>query len=168
MDAVASRAVCKRGHVVDDNVIDLRFRLGEQGSETYELARFCGECGAPVVMTCESCTAPISSPSSYPSIAMLDPSPFCTVCGSPFPWATREQRTAQLVALLEHERLDDVVRLAAVEAIEELTSVAPDDEVAQTRLVSRLRRLAPGAWEAMKPVLQSVLTEAVKQGAGLA
>jgi hypothetical protein len=153
---VASRAVCKRGHIVDDEVVDLRYRLGHDDGE---LPRFCGDCGAPVVLTCEACKAPIPRRGSPDD----EPHPFCTECGSPFPWATREQRTGQLVALLEHEHLDDVVRLAAVEAIEELTAAEPDDEAAQSRLATRLRRLAPGAWDLMKPVLQSVLTEAARK-----
>ena len=167
-----SLAVCKQGHIIDNHVYDLRYRIGissDDSGHTYEIAKFCPECGAPVIVACDVCKTPI--PSSDPILASLandDPHSFCTRCGSPFPWASREARAGQLVALLEHEHLDDVVRLAAIEAIEELMATEPEDDAEQVRLATKLRRLAPGAWEWMRPVLQSVMTEAAKQGIGLA
>jgi hypothetical protein len=49
------------------------------------------------------------------------PDPFCGYRGSPFPWATREQRIGQLEAYLDAEDVDEATKLAAREAIAELT-----------------------------------------------
>lgn len=76
----------------------------------------------------------------------------------------------QLVALLEHEILDEATRLAAEEAITELAETVSGDAIdddaltdQQIAATKRLRRLAPQAWEFLKPALQSLLTSAAKQ-----
>lgn len=168
---MTSEAVCKNGHVVSSKVVDVARRLetveaGVTAVRRVEVDRFCSECGAPVIVQCEGCSAPLAKP-PWGSMAKPTDKPFCPRCGAPFPWARREQRVGQLVALLEHEHLDDVTRLAAVEAINELANTQPEAEEEQVVSAGRLRNLAPGAWRFMAPVLQGLISAGAKDKLGL-
>jgi hypothetical protein len=165
-----TRAVCTRGHIVTRNVTDIQQRraLDMQGyywnHHEVEIDRFCQECGSAVLMTCPQCDGSIPNP---PGDVFPRARPFCGGCGAPFPWASRAERVGQLVTLLDQESLDDVTRLAAVEAINELAAAAPDDEEAQVESSKRIRDLTGRAWSFMEPVVQTLLTGAAKERLGL-
>src|SRR5438270_8453771 len=95
VNGIHAAAICKRGHVFDQHVS----RAGPQGQwqygfDTGYVPSFCPRCGAPVIVTCPACDAPI--PGLPPNLTLLaepdPPEPFCPNCGNPYPWATREQR----------------------------------------------------------------------------
>lgn len=171
-------AICKNGHTVDHQLVDIVHRIAvDQRSvfdeaRPYQVDRFCRWCGASVITRCEQCGSGI--PFSGGILVGAPPHPFCGTCGSPFPWASRSDRAGQLVALIEQEPLDAATRLAAEEAIRELSQAVTGDDAAdealvedQVKAVSRLRRLAPHAWEFLQPVLGSVLTATAKERLGL-
>lgn len=145
--------------------IESREHLGGYTDEVVD--KFCPTCGAPVILACERCGAPLKNP---PRGAMVLPGhpPFCPSCGGPFPWATRDERARQLVTILEHEALDDATRLTAIEAIDELVEVDLNDEDAQVEAAERVRTtVGARIFAFMTPVLQSVLTAAAKERLGL-
>jgi hypothetical protein len=70
--------------------------------------------------------------------------------------------------LLEFEDLDEATQLTVVEELAVLA--APTSDVADERRVragERIRAMAPRLWQVGSPVLQTVLTEAVKRQLGL-
>jgi hypothetical protein len=99
---------------------------------------------------------------------MRRPDSFCWECGKPYPWATREKRVGKLYDEIDHEDLDEATLLTVREQIAVLS--APVDEETdddRVRAGQRIRDLAPRAWEAALPVLQSVLTAEAKRRLGL-
>jgi hypothetical protein len=99
---------------------------------------------------------------------MEEPDSFCWDCGEPYPWATREERIGKLYDEIDFEDLDEATLLTVHEQIAVLS--APVDEVtdeAQARAGRRIRDIAPKAWEAIVPVLQSLLTAEAKRQLGL-
>lgn len=154
-----SAAICKRGHWVDP-ILELHIEPP---------AKFCKDCGAPVITACAECGARLLG--GYEGVVSFDtepPDPFCIECGSPHRWATREQRLEQLATLIEFEDLDDATMLVVEEQIALLARPVDQtsDEVA-AQAVSRLRSVAPHALDVMKPVLVSFLSKASIAAAGL-
>jgi hypothetical protein len=92
---------------------------------------------------------------------------FCTHCGEPFPWATREQLIGRLYSLLDLEDgLSASNRLQLREAIEDLA--APDDDggINRKRLKAagdRIRTMAPGVWNLAQPALRVVLSQEAQE-----
>lgn len=79
----------------------------------------------------------------------------------------------QLTNLVEDEQLDSATMLSAQEAIAELAGVVAGDDTdavlsdQQVEATQRLRQLAPGAWDFIKPVLQTLLTTAAQRQLGI-
>jgi hypothetical protein len=164
-------AVCLRGHV-QDAFIDLDTLSALRGPTQLKaphVPSFCGRCGGRVLLGCRSCGAGIAGQmDGNPRDPQWEPAGFCWKCGVPYPWATREQRLAQLYNLIDDEDLDEAERLAVVEQIALLSE--PVDEVSdedQVRAGERIKSLAPKVWEAALPILQSLLTAKAKQELGL-
>jgi hypothetical protein len=175
-------AICKSGHVVSMDVIDPANRVaggvitqvfspdipsgGRQSGST--LPRFCGKCGLPVLTTCSACGSPISNHNL--NAGEREPLSFCTGCGIPQPWATREERILRLIGLLDSEEgLGEAERLEAVEAIEVLSQPEDEGESAEERIRAgeRFKELAPKAWRAAAPILTALLTAEAKTRLGL-
>src|SRR4051794_25269567 len=76
----AGAAVCRRGHVTQAFIEDPRIK-GER----------CDDCGAKVLVACESCGYRIRGATSAIARNYALPS-FCDGCGSVFPWTGRRQR----------------------------------------------------------------------------
>jgi hypothetical protein len=157
-------AVCARGHVQDSHLD--RGRVSVAGSHVSRA--FCGTCGAKIMTVCRACNSPILGLIRGLVAPGWRPTGFCWNCGTPYPWATRQQRVAQLYNLIDEEDLDEADRLTVVEQIAVLS--APEDDVSNERRAGageKVRQLAPKAWEAALPVLQSVLTAEAKRRLGL-
>lgn len=152
-------AVCKRGHTIDSLL---------SSPDDRDVSPFCGSCGAPVITRCEKCNAPLRGRSRHGYSMKWQPAPFCRQCGSPHRWASREQRITYLQNLLEFEDLDEAAQLAVIEQLAVLaTPVDEVDEDQQAEAGDRLRKLAPKLWEAGLPIIQTVLSDTVKQRLGL-
>jgi hypothetical protein len=164
-------AVCLRGHVQDAfiDVQTLSALRGPTQLKAPHVPSFCGQCGGRVLQGCRSCEAGIAGQmDGRPRDPAWEPAGFCWKCGVPYPWATREQRLAQLYNVIDDEKLDEADRLAVVEQIAVLSE--PVDEVSdedRVRAGKRVKSLAPKVWEAALPILQSLLTAKAKQELGL-
>lgn len=154
-------AACKRGHWWSKVL---------HAADDPTVPSFCPKCGAPVVTSCEKCGAWLLG-GHQGVVAPSNPDPFCFGCGSPQPWASREQRIGQLYNLIDFEDgLDDAARLEVVEAIAVLSKPEDDGEVTEAdrvRAGEKIKRLAPAAWKTAVPVLQTVVGSAIKQKLGL-
>lgn len=173
-------AVCKNGHIVSMDVIDPVGRVTQAESiysiggtginrePAIPLSAYCGKCGLGVMTACVACSAPIENHNYLAGDRA--PLAFCTGCGAPHPWATREERIARLIGLLDSEEsLTESERLEAVEAIAVLSE--PEDEGEPTedrvRAGERLRRIAPKMWSAASPVFTALFTAELKARLGL-
>lgn len=98
------------------------------------------------------------------------PRPFCGGCGSPLPWATREDRVNAMKAALSLETgLDEANRIdldAEIEVFAIPEDVADPDE--QVRVAQKLKRLTPRVWtDLILPVLSATLSAEVRLRLGL-
>jgi hypothetical protein len=166
-----TRAICELGHVVDVNVVDPDEGLADSSwdrdrQNLYGVDRFCQECGSPVLFACPACQVPIAT---LPGVSLADrrAMPFCGACGEPMPWATRKDRAVRMKALLGGTGVDEVHRLAAAEAIDELAAADPDDDEAQAKAAGNLKRLLGRGFDLVLPVAQSLMTAAAKEALGL-
>lgn len=143
--------VCKRGHIV-------RRIIEVAGLE--ELGPHCANCGAVVYYRCPECSRPL------PIIDVgANVPPFCTGCGLPFPWATREQIVYHVQNQLHRADLSDGDRRALQEQLNELLETPADNDVEkrQVRVLERLREIAPGAWGAVSPIVAPLITAWMRQ-----
>lgn len=98
---------------------------------------------------------------------MEEPDSFCWDCGDPYPWASREERVVKLFDRIDHEDFDAATLLTVRDQIAILSAPvneATDDERVQAG--NRIMDLAPGAWKALLPVLQGLLTAEAKRRPG--
>lgn len=179
-------AVCRNGHVIHDTLdpptpprppgppafVEGMASIGSTPppQSLPSVPPHCGQCGARILEACGSCEAPLLGGLKYGPLtdSMDQPDSFCWQCGEPYPWATREERVGKLYDLIDHEDLDEATLLTIREQIAVLS--APVDEETddeRVRAGQRIRNLAPKAWEAALPILQSVLTAEAKRQLGL-
>jgi hypothetical protein len=159
-------AVCMRGHMIDDHVVDPVNRQALLSDDPYSGAidtttvpKHCGTCGAPVTLACLECNAPLPGTFSNVAGALADALPFCENCGTAHPWATREQRIGHLFNLIDFTELDAAERLAVTEAIAVLSEPEADEKDPRRVTAGQtLKRLAPGVWNTAQPVIVSVLS----------
>jgi hypothetical protein len=158
--ALTIAAVCKRGHVISIN------------SMPWHRGRFCDECGATIIRSCEACDEYIPGVPAEPNpFGELEtegwerPS-FCGGCGTAFPWVDRQGRIYELENMLRHEALPEATLLAIRE---ELEALAESDlsEKEQVKRWKRVRELSPQLWERGGPVIQDLATEWMKRKLGL-
>jgi predicted RNA-binding Zn-ribbon protein involved in translation (DUF1610 family) len=92
-------AICRRGHPV------------AVCTTVYPVSDRCPDCGAKVLTACEKCGGPIQgvykAPGVMPIEHMYRPPAFCTSCGSPHPWASRDARIHELENILDEQGLDE-------------------------------------------------------------
>jgi hypothetical protein len=134
-------AVCMRGHVITDSI--------PRDAQWERAPRFCRQCGAPVLTECPAgCSARILGYNPNRWRHPRQPDPFCWHCGKPYPWATRAQRIGHLYNLIDFQpNLDEADRLTITEQVAVLSESKASDEQ-RVEAGSRIRRLAPKAWEA--------------------
>jgi hypothetical protein len=154
-------AACKRGHYWSQNL----------EAEDESVPNYCPRCGARIVAACEVCGVPVLG-SARGGVPRRKPHPFCFDCGAPCPWATREERVAQLYNLLDSEESVSVAdRLEVIEAIDMMAKPDEDFEgggvAERARAARKIAKLAPGVWRAVVPVLQTLLGAALKQELGI-
>lgn len=146
-------ASCIRGHLISQMLRPME-----------EVPRFCPTCGAPVVTTCDGCGAALAGARKKTVVPIDRVMPFCFNCGSPQPWATREERAQHLQNLLEFQELDEATQLTLIEKLALLTSPLDEaDEDERFKAAGLVRRLAPRFWDAGLPIIQSVLSAETKR-----
>ena len=150
-------AICMKGHFVD---VAVELNHGT-------VAKFCTDCGAPVMFTCPNCSSRLLGvPPGYYSPRMK-PDSFCSECGMPYPWANREAIISHLKNLLLYNNsLDQAQQL---EVIEKLAILATPEKPERDRVDAgkKIKSLVPSAWAVAMPVLQSVLTAEIRVKLGL-
>jgi hypothetical protein len=131
----------------------------------------CAQHGVPFFTVCPACQAPW--PLTNKHNVWGDPDwgrDFCAGCTSPAPWLTRQELLEWVRNRLKAEGMHGAIpRSTALdldEAVKRVGEMGADD----TRTVEvwkRLRDVAPKIWEALKPVLNTVIGEMVKKYLGL-
>lgn len=152
--------VCVNGHAVTGNV-----RRSPQFSE-----KFCSKCGAETVTQCGHCRAAIRGEYEVDGAAVIGfaylPPSYCHECGVPYPWRAKEIEAAEeLIDLADH--LTDSERAALKADLSSLTVQSPRTEVAIVRMRQFLTRAKNEAGPAMRTLLTSIATDAVKKSLGL-
>lgn len=89
------------------------------------------------------------------------PSDFCHMCGSPFPWASRQARIYELQNILDEQDLDEATRLEVSEQLEALATQDLNEEE-QVERWQKVRELSPALFESGRKIMESVMTAAIK------
>ncbi|MFL6451110.1 MAG: DUF2321 domain-containing protein [Bryobacteraceae bacterium] len=93
-------AVCRSGHLINDAVNEYPDKN----------RKFCGVCGAEVILKCESCNHALIGKRFYDGVATSTATmvpKYCEHCGNAFPWAEAVlQQADELVDLID-ELSDD-------------------------------------------------------------
>ncbi len=98
-------AICQRGHALTAD------------AERHPVAKFCADCGPPVITTCPGCGTGIRGHFVPPGVTGVGghytPPNFCFSCGRPFPWTTEKLAAARdLADELEGISADDRAKLS--------------------------------------------------------
>ena len=145
--------ICLNGHVRTDTVR----RTGRE-------EKFCSKCGEPTIIQCPECNTPIRGEfiSDMVVAGILTPAPsYCHNCGSAFPWTSRAMESALEIA--ETIELTETERIKLKDDFESLTKEGPKTQVAIVRIKSILSKAAKPTGDAIKSVLTSVVSEAIKK-----
>jgi hypothetical protein len=129
---------------------------------------FCGKCGAEVLSACPSCGTRLRGiewsmtppPGRKPTYEIYEWS-FCDGCGSPYPWAGREELISHLINLLASQDISDHDRLIVAEHLRQLQKMTPGgDQRGERQSWQMIRKYAPGLIKAAPSVIKAV--EAVR------
>lgn len=148
--------VCHHGHIITARA--------ESAKVNQRLS--CNECGQPAIMTCPSCTKPITGAlwhgSSKQWLCPAKPPSYCDSCGAPFPWTDRALSAArELVDLAKS--LGPKERQALKDMLPDLIADTPQTPVAVIRMRQWLGKARPEFGRAMRELLTRAATEAVKK-----
>jgi hypothetical protein len=162
MEGHYQAAVCRRGHVIDC-MIEPRTGRSEPIPER------CSECGAKALIECPACSSRLQGMRVGVVVFEWEPKPFCFKCGSPMPWATREQMALHIENLLDEQPdLQPGDRRALEEQLASFSETPdPATEKRQIAAAEKLRVVAPRVFQLAMPILQAVLTAEAKQKLGL-
>jgi len=126
---------------------------------------FCDRCGAPTLMECRNCQKAIRGESN----AMYDSWRFpgyCPQCGSAYPWT--EKNLAAAADLIDLEaQLSAQAKAELKKDLGELGSDSPRSKVAALKMAKFIKVAAPEIGTAMREIVVSVASEAVKKQMGL-
>jgi hypothetical protein len=149
----AGAAICRRGHVVHAFLEEPRLN----GSR-------CADCGAKVLVACESCGYRIRGAANAMA-RDYEPPRFCDGCGSVFSWTGRRERIQHLQNVLDDEPLDPATRLEVQELLDELLD---RDLAEQDAAWLRILQIAPELWRGgARVTLATLVPAAVKARLGL-
>ena len=127
--------------------------------------KFCDECGAPTITTCQSCNTPIKGYYHIPGVfgpCHYSPPSFCHNCGKPYPWLEAKLRAAQelsdeLDTLTTNEK--DILK----KSLDDIIRNTPQTPVAATRFKKLIAKAGPETAKAFKDILINVLSEFAKK-----
>lgn len=149
--------ICENGHAITA-VADSNPELRKN---------FCTTCGAPTVMVCKNCNAPLRG--RYHQEGVVDmrrfvlPIPtFCYQCGKPFPWTERRVNAfRELAAELNDLTAEEQVKLST--SLDDLMQTGPRTDVATLRFKKLAAKLGKDSYELLKKVSSDILSEAIKK-----
>jgi hypothetical protein len=145
-------AICQRGHVLTAD------------AELHPAAKFCAECGAPVLIACPGCGTELRGhfvPAGVSGVGgAFDPPRFCFSCGQPFPWTTEKMSAAKdLADELNGLSADDRAELKT--AIDDIATRGPRAEVG----AARIKRIAGKAGTAVGRAFWNISVEVASEAA---
>ena len=147
--------ICKNGHVINTSA-DSFPEMNEE---------YCSKCGAATIMHCEDCGALIrgdyEEPDVFESFEYERPS-FCYKCGSPYPWTKTALHAARELAQTL-EGLDEKEVQELRKSLEDLVRETPRTKVAETRFKRIMKKVGSDGYQAMRDILISVVSEAVRK-----
>jgi hypothetical protein len=145
-----SAAVCRRGHLQTNDI----------SHDGY--GKRCPSCGTEVIVKCDGCQERISTTwvggHGHDKHKVAD---FCDNCGAAHPWVGRQGRIYELQNRLDAEDLDPADQLVVREQLEALLNADLDDDEQEKRW-ARVKRLAPKLWESSQPILDALITSAIR------
>ena len=121
------------------------------------------------MVRCGSCRSAIVGRVSGFAIFDYRGPQFCVNCGSPYPWATRDERVTRIKTLLAEAKLPEGNRLALREQLAVLreSSADPRTQKRQVAVLRALQKAAPDVWSKAKPVIVSIATDLMRRDFGL-
>lgn len=150
--------ICLNGHVIT--------RSAEDSPEFRE--KHCSDCGAETVTACPHCLEKIRGylRGSMPSLRPQPAPAFCHNCGKPYPWTDRAVQAIRELAL-ETDGLTNEEKENLSRSLDDLVRDTPQTQVAIARFKKFAAKAGSATVEAMKTILVSVATEAVKKHLGV-
>jgi len=147
--------ICKNGHVINTSAD----RYPESNQD------YCSRCGAATIMHCEDCGAPIRGYHELPGVIGFfeyERPSFCYKCGSPYPWTKSALHAArELAQTLDGLDAEEVQELQ--KSLEDLVRETPRTKVAETRFKRIMKKVGSDGYGAMRDILISVVSEAVRK-----
>jgi hypothetical protein len=148
--------VCLNGHVINDN-----FRSRPQHNQNC-----CNKCGQATIYKCQKCSTDIRGEYHVPNVfggGFGSTAPkYCHHCGAPYPWSERTiQAASELADLIEE--LTESERATLKESFPDLIGETPRTELAKIKFKKIMAKTGKEAYDGMKSILVSVLSEAVKK-----
>lgn len=145
---------CKNGHVIT--------AMLEKSSRA---SKYCDECGAETITTCQECHAPIRGDliDSWVISMSSTPAPkFCPHCGKPYPWTQ-----ASIEALKELAELDDsLTEQDAVDLVNmanDIVTETPKTKVAAMKFKKILSRAGKETASAARDLFVDIAAETAKR-----
>jgi hypothetical protein len=147
-------AVCQRGHALTGD------------AERHPVAKFCADCGAPVITACPGCGIGIRGHFVPPGVTGVSgrytPPNFCFSCGRPFPWTTEKLAAARdLADELEGISADDRAKLKS--AIDDVAGGGPRAEAGAARIKRMVGKAGSAVGQALWKLSIEVASEAAKK-----
>jgi hypothetical protein len=147
-------AVCQRGHALTGDAV------------RHPVAKFCADCGAPVITTCPGCGTGIRGHFVPPGVTGVGgrytPPNFCFSCGQPVPWTTEKLAAARdLADELEGISADDRAKLKT--AIDDVASGGARAEAGAVRVKRMLGKASTAVGQALWKIVVDVASEAAKK-----
>lgn len=170
--------ICRNGHALET-------ALEEQHlSARHQKHPFCSQCGADTLVECEKCETPIHGQKAlvvkrgsswigeeteerYPEgeAAFTRPA-YCHRCGSLYPWTEAALEAARQL-IEETDDIDDDEKTKISDSLPDLLADTPKTQVAIARMQKWLSKVTVFTGNALKEIIVSVATEAVKKQLGI-
>lgn len=130
-------------------------------------SEFCDECGSATISQCPDCRAPIRGLYRGGGIGFgYDVPKYCPACGKAYPWTAEQLASADALIDLA-DQLTDAERAQLKKDVPFLTIDSPRTQVATVRTRQVLGKIRNEAGPALRSILTSIATDAVKKGLGL-
>lgn len=146
--------ICLNGHVIT-----------EDASNTELLENYCSQCGAPTIMQCNSCKAPIRGEYYVHGIigmvGYVVPK-YCYKCGSPYPW-TQDAIDSAAAIVEEIDALESSEKEVIKSSIPNIMFESSKTELSAVRVANCIRKASAPLQEAFKHTLYGLAVEAAKR-----
>ena len=145
--------ICQNGHKINSS-----FTEYPQFNQ-----KFCSDCGAKTITTCQSCNTKIRG--YYSDSIVIAPyvvPSYCHECGAAYPWTSGILEAANLLAE-EFDELDEAEIEKLKGTLPDLIHNTPKTKVAETRFKKIMRKVGIESYSAMRELLVDVTSEAIKK-----